>query len=180
MFASILISAAEEVEPNGYWLPHDLDEVIWGSIAFFIVLGLLGKYALPFIRKAMEDRTTQIGNDLGAAESLRNGAESERDEIKAALADSDTEAARIVEEARQAADALGKEIRQRGEADAAEITARIETDVATATRQAVADMTAEVGRLALGAAQEVVTSNLDDSTQQRLIDDYISQLGSQN
>ncbi len=46
--------------------------------------------------------------------------------------------------------------------------------------QATADLSGELSRLALGAAEEVVASSLDDAAQQRLIDDYISQVGAQN
>jgi len=44
----------------------------------------------------------------------------------------------------------------------------------------VADLTAEVSRLALGAAERVVSHNLDDAAQQQLIEKYISQVGSSN
>jgi F0F1-type ATP synthase membrane subunit b/b' len=62
----------------------------------------------------------------------------------------------------------------------AQLRERAEADLATTRTQATADLTGEVSRLALGATEEVVGSTLDDSAQQRLIDDYIRQVGSQN
>ena len=41
----------------------------------------------------------------------------------------------------------------------------------------VADLQAEVGGLALGAAEQVVARNLDQATQDRLIEQYIQQVG---
>ena len=35
----LLLLASEK--PNGFLLSGDLNEVIWGSIAFFLILGLL-------------------------------------------------------------------------------------------------------------------------------------------
>ena len=107
-------------------------------------------------------------------------AEAERDRIKAALADSDAEAARIVEEARQAADRIGTDVAARAQVDAQTVRDRAVTDQASTQAQAQADLTAELSRLALGAAERVVESSLDDAAQQRLIDDYISQVGTQN
>ena len=39
-----LLLAAEE--GNGPWLPHDLNEVYWGTIAFLIVFGLLAAWMI--------------------------------------------------------------------------------------------------------------------------------------
>ena len=177
MLSTISVFAAET---NGKWLPADLKEVLWGTIAFLIIFGLLWWKAGPPIMKAMRGRTERISDDLDAAVDDKTSAEEERDRIKAALADSDTEAARIVEEARQTADKLRQDLEANAEADAVAIRERAQVDLETTRRQAVADLTAEVSRLALGAAERVVSHNLDDAAQQQLIEKYISQVGSSN
>ncbi len=177
MLSAISVFAAEQ---NGKWLPADLKEVLWGTIAFVIIFGLLWWKAGPPIMKAMSGRTERISDDLKAAVDDKSGAEAERDRIKAALADSDTEAARIVEEARQTADKLRQDLEAKAEADGVAIRERAVVDLETTRRQAVADLTAEVSRLALGAAERVVSHNLDDDSQQQLIEQYISQVGSSN
>lgn len=165
---------------NGWWLPADFNEVIWGSLAFLIVFVLLWKFGGPFIADLLRGRKEQIAERLDAAAEEREAAEAERDRIKAALADSDTEAGRIVEEARRAADQLGIDTAARTEAEIAGLRERAAMDLAATRMQATADLSGELSRLALGAAEEVVTSSLDDAAQQRLIDAYISQVGSQN
>jgi len=172
-----LILAAEG---NGPWLPHDINEVIWGSIAFFIVIGIIVWKAGPFIRKAVAARPERISGELTSAAETRTAAEAERDRIKAALADSDSEAARIVEEARQAADALRAGIEERAKVEAVALRERARHDIEVARRQATNDLTADLSRLALGAAEQVVAANLDDSTQQDLIEAYIAQVGASN
>lgn len=173
-------TAAEAHEPNGPWLPHDLGEVLWGTLAFLIVVGVLWWKAGPFIKKSMTGRTERIADEMSSAVDERTAGEGERDRIKSALADSDTEAARIVEEARQTADALHAELEERAHADAAALRVRATADLASAQRQAIADLTAEVSRLALGAAEQVVATNLDDDSQQSLIEQYIAQVGATN
>lgn len=174
----LALLAAEE--GNGYWLPHDINEVIWGTLAFAIVFGLLIWKAGPAIKTALAARPARIKEELDTAAAARSTAEKSFADVKAALADSDKEAARIVEEARETAARLTTDYAARGDAEAATIRERGAIEIAAARRQAQADLVGEVTRIAAGAAERVVESNMTDATQQQLIDDYIGQLGSKN
>lgn len=173
-----LLVASEE--GNGFWLPHDINEVIWGTLAFLIVIGLLVWKAGPAIKSALAARPARIASELDTASSARIDAEARSAEVKAALADSDNEAARIIAEGEATAKRLSVDLLARAESDAQLIRDRAAAEIATARRQAQADLAGEISRLALGAAERVVHSNLDDSTQQSLIEGYISQVGSNN
>ena len=173
---TFLVAAEGE---NGYWLPHT-NELIWASIAFFIVMGLLVWKAGPAIRTAMVGRTERIQGELDAATALRTEAEANRDQIRDALADSDSEAARLVAEARVTADALRADILGRIDGELAALRERHENELATAGRQAQADLSGEVSRIAAVAAERIVESNLDDATHQSLIESYITRVGSAN
>lgn len=166
--------------PNGLWLPADINEVIWSSLAFLIVAVLLYKFGADVVRRYYANRTAAVEERLDAAASARTEAEAERDRIKAALADSDDEAARIIEEARQTADRLRVDIAARTETEIAQIRDRAAADLVVTQGQANADLAGEVSRLALGATEQYVGSTLDGAAQQRLIDDYIRQVGSQS
>ncbi|UDY37204.1 F0F1 ATP synthase subunit B [Dermatobacter hominis] len=174
-----LITLASEGS-NGKWLPADINEVIWGTLAFLIIAFALVKFGGPFVKNGLKSRSQKVADRLGEASSAREAAEAERDRIKAALADSDSEAARIVEEARRAADQLGTDTETRTDQEIVTLRERATTDLAATRIQATADLSGELSRLALGAAEEVVAGSLDDAAQQRLIDEYISQVGSQN
>ena len=176
----LTILASEEGAENGAWLPHDIAEVFWGTLAFMIIAILLWKFAKNPGAGALKKRTIGIEETLDKARSARDAAEGERDEIKAALADSDTEAARIIEDSRQAADALTSEVAARAESDVELAKERADIDLAATRGQMEADLSGELSRLALGAAEKVVEGSLDDNSQQRLIDSYIGQVGTQN
>ena len=51
--------------------------MLWGSIAFLIVLGVLVKFAFPTLKKTMADRTEKIRSDLDGAASAKAQAEEE-------------------------------------------------------------------------------------------------------
>lgn len=163
-------------EGNGSWLPHDIKEVFWGTIAFLIVAFLLNKFGAKAVRDALVGRTERINNELAGAADARREAEQARDQIKADLADSSSKADAIVDDARKAAPGVTEEIITRAEASVALMRERAAAENATAEAQALSDIEGEFGRLAYGAAEKVVDANLDDATQQRLIDDYIARV----
>jgi F-type H+-transporting ATPase subunit b len=165
---------------NNFWLPHDIKEVLWGTIAFVLVGYLLVKKAGPPMKQAFNARSQRIAAELETAEEDRKSAEGTRDAVRDALAGSDAEAARIIEEGRNTAVKLKADLLARAEADAVAVQERAEGEIAAARRQAQSDLSAEISRLSLGAAEAVVHRNLDDATQQSLIEAYINQVGAAN
>lgn len=178
MISSLAILASEG--PNSFWLPSDLNEVYWGSLSFFVVAFLLVKFAKAPAAKFLSGRIEGIKATLDQAEQARLSAESDRDSIKAALADSDAEAAKIIQHAHADAEQLGRDTSIRAERDALQVAERSAADLVTTQQQTESDLAGELSRLSLGAAERVVESSLDDATQQRLIQAYIDQVGSQN
>ncbi len=153
------------------------DELVWGSISFLLLVFLMRKFAYPAIKKGMEARADRIRADLDAAESAKTEAVSTLDSYKAQLADAKAEAARIIEEARQSADALKRDQEARLQTELAEARARAASDIEAAKAQATADLRGELAQLAVGAASAVVGKNLDPATQSQLVEDYISSVG---
>lgn len=156
----------------------ETNEIIWGSISFFVVLGLLAKFAFPAMKTAMAAREERIRADLEGAEQARAQADSQLADYQAQLADARAEAGRIIEEARQAADQVRRDLMARAEAEASELRARAAADVQLATQRAMADVRRQVGDLSIELAEKIVERNLDRDTQRALIDSYIDQVGS--
>lgn len=165
---------------NNFWLPGDPNKTIWGTLAFGVLAFLLWKFARTPLKNMLGGRVKEISSEIDEAAAQRLAAEAERDRIKAALADSEAERDRILAEGRASADRLTADIAARTEADIAAARERAAFDLAATQSQARADLSGELSRLSLGAAEAVVETSLDEATQQRLIDDYINQVGSQN
>ena len=156
------------------------NEIIWGGIAFLILLAAMQKWGVPAIKKGMNDRTERIRSDLAAAETARLAAQSAQADVEAQLADARAEAGRIIDAARGQADIVRADLQRRAEVDIAELRARAETEVLAARAAAEADVRREVASLAMGAAEVVVGSQLENPlTQIQLIEDYINQVGTQ-
>jgi F-type H+-transporting ATPase subunit b len=155
----------------------ELSEIIWGGLAFLIVLVLLMKFGWPPIKQALRQRQEKIRNDLESAERARHEAEAEATQYRAQLGDARNEANRIVEEAREDAERVRRELVTKAEADAAEIRSRAQDDIRLAQERALSDLRVRVAEISVDLAEKVVERNLDRETQIALIDNYIDTVG---
>jgi F-type H+-transporting ATPase subunit b len=152
------------------------EELVWGGLSFVVLFFLLGKFAYPAIKQGMDARAERIRTDLQQADSARSDAEGVLAEYRAQLNDARSEAGRIIEEARQTADALKRDQEARLQTELAELRERAVHDIEAAKVQAMSDLRSEVAQLAIGAAETIVGRNLDAATQTQLVDDYIDQI----
>jgi F-type H+-transporting ATPase subunit b len=157
----------------------ETNEIIWGAVGFIVVFFFLWKYGLPQMRQAMNNRTEKIRSDLQAAEGQRSEADQVLAEYRAQLNEAKTEAGRIIEESRQAADQIKRDQEARLQSELAELRTRAIADIDAAKAAAMQDLRGEVAALAIGAAETVVQRNLDPATQTQLVEDYINQVAAQ-
>jgi len=155
----------------------EANELIWGALSFLIVFGLLAKFGFPAIKKGLEDRAAKIQSDLDEAESAKAAVTSKAAEYDAKLAEARHEAARIIEEARQDADAYRTEKRAEADAEVARIREQAQADVEASRTQAIADIRAEVATLAIGAAEQVVGQSLSNEANVALVEQFIDSVG---
>jgi F-type H+-transporting ATPase subunit b len=156
------------------------NEIIWGGLAFVVLLLVMWKYALPPVRNMMKQREDRIRDDLERAEQARTEGEGELANYRRQVADARNEAARIIEEARQSADEVKRQIQSQAEADAGDIRARAQEDIRLATERAQADLQGRVAELSIELAEKIVERNLDRDTQLALVESYIGQVGNGN
>jgi F-type H+-transporting ATPase subunit b len=156
----------------------EANEIIWGGLAFAVLLVLMWKFALPPVRKMMKDREDRIRGDLERAENARVEAEQSLEQYRQQLAEARNDALRIIEEAREDADRVRRERVAAVEEEIAALRVRATDDVRLATERAMSDLRGKVAELSIELAEKVVERNLDRPTQEALIERYIDQVGS--
>ncbi len=172
------ILAAGEAGPNGNWIPHDVNEFYWASLAFLVVLAVgLWKGVGPF-KAAMAARSQRIEDELSAADNAQAEADARREAQLAKLGDADAEAQQIVAEARTRAASMKTEMIAKAESDVAASKAKAMEDINAGKGQALSDIRSEVATSAANAAEAVVTDNLDEARLSSLIENYITEVGS--
>lgn len=162
--------------PNGRHLPGDINEVYWGTIAFFVIVGVAVWKAGPAVMQSMKDRTARIEAELSDAKAARAEAEAALTASTADLPDVADEEAKIRDEALQTAVKLKQDLIAKAEAEAEAVRERGRSDVDNLKRQARADLVAEVSLMTRNTAEAVVKEGLDDSSQSELIENYINQV----
>ena len=170
----VLLAAVEGEEPSGtdLILPA-IDELIWGAVAFALVLFVLNKFAFPKLREAVEAREKQIQSDLEAAERAKTEAENEKRQYQQQIADSRGEANRIVEEARQQAEQVRKDLIAKAQAEAEAITTRAQESIAAERASTMQELQATVAALSIQLAEKVVGRSIDANAQKEMVDAYI-------
>jgi F-type H+-transporting ATPase subunit b len=151
----------------------ELDEIIWGGLAFVILFAFMWWKGFPAVKRAMDARAEKIRADLDAADTAKADAMRTKSEYEAQLADAKTAAASIIDDARAQADQLRQDLQARAEADIAEQRSRAAADIESSRRQAIDDLRTEVAAIAVGAAERVVGASLDADVHRSLIDGYI-------
>ena len=181
--ASRLLPEAEQhhTDDQGYithsWIWPEPAELIYGTLASVIIIGLLVWKAGPLAKKAFNDRTAKIQGELDDSAKAKTDAEAEAARIRQALGDIEAERGRLLAEADVQAEALLTDGRARLVAEIAELEAKADTDIASAGTRVSDELRNEISRLAATAADRVVANSLDDATQQRLVEDFISRVG---
>ena len=181
LLATIFTFAATEgeAEPSGtdLILPA-IDELIWGAVAFAIVLFVLNKFAFPKLRETVEAREKQIQGDLESAERAKTEAQQAKANYDKQIADARAEANRIIEDARRQAEDVRKDLIAKAERDAEQITTRATEQLDAERTRTVSELQSTIGDLAIELAEKVVGRSLDSGTHRELVDSYIKEVGS--
>lgn len=153
------------------------NELVYGGLAFLVLLGVLWKFGVPAASRMMTERADKIRNSLDEAERAKTEAETILAEYQRQLADARAESARIVEEARADAEQVRRDTIARAEAEANELRQRNAEQVGAERDRVMGEMQGQVAALAIELAEKVVESNLDREANTRLIENYISSVG---
>ena len=171
-----LLASAEHAE-NGFIIPGDTNEVIWGTISFLIIVLLFLWKGLGPVKVMWNGRIDRIRNEVTSAADTRAAAEAKLAEVESNIANAADERQRIIAGAKTDAQTVKAQIITRAGTDAADLKSRGLADAEAAKAQATSDLQAEIGALALGAAEKVVANSLDAATQNELINNYIDRVG---
>lgn len=165
-----LASEAATAKPSGDLfssLGINLEMLIFQSIAFIILVLLLGKFVFPVLMKAVDDRQAKIEEAGNAAEAAEKKAEVAQAKIEEALKKARTEASDIVStaksEATQMIEKAETNAKNRSERIVAEAREDLKKDVFAARKALEKDTISLVKQAASLAIAGIADSRLDDT-----------------
>lgn len=151
-------------------------ELVYGILAFAIVFLVMNKFAFPQLNTMLEERRQAIQGKMEEADAALVEARASKANYDASIGDAKSEANDIIEEARQQAERVRADLVAKAEEDAAAIRQRAQADAAGERDRTLANMRSEVGAISVELAEKIVGREIDGSSHDALVDQYITQL----
>lgn len=149
------------------------------TIISFIALYLaLNKWAFGPLFGVMEKRRQLILEQMNTAESSRKQAEESLQEQKAALDQARKEAYGILEQARSTSSKQAEEIVQTAKNEADRLKDAALKDIESEKNKAIAALRTEVGGISVKIASKIIEKQVDEKSQEQLVDQYLKEVGS--
>ena len=160
-------------------LPEPAD-LIWGTVGFALLVGLLWPRVAPALTRLLDARAASVRRDIAEADEELRNAVAEREGAERRLAALANERDQILEAARDSAERLQEQAAEDAKREAAAITARAEQEAAAEMGRIVAELRQSAVDAVVETAGRIVAVELDESQQRVLIDRYISDLRTLN
>lgn len=145
-------------------------------INFLILVAILAKVAYKPITEALAAREAKIAGDIAAAEKARAEMEAMKAQYQQQLAAARTEAQAIVEKARRLAEQTKEDIIQEARTENARLLAAAQDEIRRERELALAQLRTEVVTLSIAAAGKVISRNMDEATNARLVQEFVDQI----
>jgi F-type H+-transporting ATPase subunit b len=156
---------------NNFLVPNAT--ILVEIVLFFVFLGVLAKWVLPPITKAIADRQETVRRRLVEAEEAKKSLASAEADYQQALAGARHEAARIREEARERGAAAIAEAREQAQQEATGILDEARRQIEADRERAFGELRTEIGALATDLAGRVVGEPVTADAEQ--IDRYLAE-----
>ena len=175
-YAVRAVDAEAEAESHSVLIP-ELPDLIWGTIAFVIILGFMLWKFVPSINAALDARSDAIAGGIKRADEAQAEAQAALAKYTAQLAEARGEAGKIREQARVDAAAIVAEAKEQAAIEAARIAATAQAQIEAERTAARASVRSEVGTLAIDLASGVIGESLsDDKRASSIVDRFLADL----
>lgn len=149
-------------------------------IAFAVVMFVLGKFAWPTVIKSLDEREEAIAGTIAKAEETKVEAERLLDEYKVQMAEARSDAAKVIEEARVAADSVRADLVAKAETEAQDMIEKARLAIDAEKRAAMADLQSQVADISVAVAGKIIGEKLTPSEDAALIDRLVAEMGGLN
>jgi F-type H+-transporting ATPase subunit b len=167
--------AAEEGGGNVLRIP--MFEFVIGLVAFFIVFGVLAKFALPKIQQTLEERADAIEGGIKRAEEAQAQAQHTLEQYQEQMAAARAEVAEIRQQTEAERASVMDEARKAAEVQAAQIAANATAQIEAEKAKALSELRKSMGGVATDLAGRIVGESMtDDARAASVVDRFIVEL----
>jgi F-type H+-transporting ATPase subunit b len=152
-------------------------DIVFQLLAFLVLLILLRKYAFGPLMGIMKKREEHIGNEIDAAEKSKIEAEAYLSKQTEELKKARVEAQSILEASRKQGEQQGESILAIAREEANKLKESALEDIEREKELAIESLRNEVASLSVKIASKVISKELDEQNQAKLINDYLQEVG---
>ena len=138
---------------------------------------LFKKFLLKPVQSIIAKRRQLATVELETASAARTEAESAKQEYEQSIASAREEAASLVRSAAQTAQTRSEQIIMEAKEEAAAIRAKASSDIAQERKNAVNEIKNDISGIAVSIAAKVVEKEISEKDHEKLIQDFIDQMG---
>lgn len=146
------------------------------TITLFLVLR---HFLFKPVMKMIKDRQEEIDTMYREADEAKSSANALEAEYQQKLSVAADTSERIVKEAVERGRQREDEIIRQANADASAIRSKASADIAQEKKKALNDAKDEISGMAIAIAEKVVGRQINEADQDKLVDEFIDQLGEQ-
>jgi F-type H+-transporting ATPase subunit b len=175
-FASAAPLLAQEAEAHEAvnLLSPNTGLMFWTLFIFVVLFFILQRFAFKPLTAAVEARERALEEAIqGAKLDREEAARQLADQIKA-LEAARAEAQRVIADGRSTAEKIRSDMLEQTKHQQQELLERARVDIGNERLRAIADLRREAVDLALAGAARVIERNLDDPTNRKLVESFLS------
>jgi F-type H+-transporting ATPase subunit b len=154
-----------------------LPQLLTTLVGFLLVVWILSKFAWGPILDLLDQRREKIEKDYSDAEQTLESAKGLEADFESKLVDIKVIERERVQEAVKRGEELSGNIVAKARADAQTTRDKGLQDLEIESQKAQIQLRDDVVGMAIGAAEKVINTKLDDAEHRRLIQEYIDNLG---
>jgi len=160
------------LEVNPLVLP-DIGLVFWNTIAFLILLVVLGKFAWKPMLKAIADRENGIEEALLRADKMKAEITAMQNENEALLAKAREERAGMIKDAKETADKMVSDAKDKAKQEYERIINDAQLAITQQKNAALIEVKNQVGTLVVEVSEKILRKELSNKAEQ---ESYIKQI----
>jgi F-type H+-transporting ATPase subunit b len=181
LFGNAALAFAQEhggEEARGGLMSLQFNLMFWTLVIFVLLYVILSKFAFKPITAAVEAREKALEEALEGAKRDREAAAALLREHQAAIDAARGEAQKLITEARGVGEKVRNDMIEETRKEQQDMLERARREIDAEKVKAVAELRKEAVDLALAGASKVIEQNLQSDNNRRLVEGYLSQLGS--
>ena len=150
---------------------------IWAMVNLFAMYVILKKLLFKPVMKIMEDRETNVKNQLDDAKRMQSDAKKAKMQYQEQLKSAEKDGELIIKDAKLKAQKESEEILQKTKREAQSIISEAKRDIEMQREQMLKEVRMHVVDLAILAASKLMEVNLNSETNKQVVHNFLDKEG---